>query len=48
MSLHRPGTRLLYLAAATAFPVLYALWIRPQMLTWGATPDETVRPYPGD
>ena len=31
---------------ATAFTALafYALWIRPQMLTWGATPDETTVP----
>jgi hypothetical protein len=48
MSLHRPGTRLLYLAAATAVPVLYAFGMRPRMLTWGATRDETVRSYLGD
>jgi hypothetical protein len=51
MSLHRPdrpGPCLLYLAAATAALAFHAVWIRPQMLTWGATPDETVRPYPGD
>ncbi len=29
-------------------PVLYALSIRPRMLTWGATPDETACAYPGD
>jgi len=28
--------------------VVYALWIRPRMLRWGATPDETSRIYPGD
>ncbi len=36
------------LAAASAAPVLYALWIRPQLLTWGATRDEISRAYPGD
>jgi hypothetical protein len=45
---HLAGTRLRYLAAATAVPVLYAVRVRPRMLTWGATRDETVRPYPGD
>jgi hypothetical protein len=48
MSGHRPGARLLPLAAAFAAAALYALWIRPRMLTWGATPDETTRVYPGD
>jgi hypothetical protein len=27
---------------------LYALWIRPGMLTWGATPEEATCTYPGD
>jgi hypothetical protein len=27
---------------------LYALWIRPRMLTWGAAPEETTCTYPGD
>jgi hypothetical protein len=31
---HLSGTRLLYLAAATAVPVLYAVGMRPRMLTW--------------
>src|SRR6266516_3031484 len=48
MSGHRPRGRLLCLAAACAVPVLYALSIRPRMLTWGATPDETACAYPGD
>ena len=26
---------------AAAVPALYGLWIRPRMLTWGASPDET-------
>lgn len=41
MSLHRPGARLLGPATACTALAFYALWIRPQMLTWGATPDET-------
>ena len=44
----RPRARLLALAAALAAPGLYALWIRPRLLTWGATPDETTGPYPSD
>jgi hypothetical protein len=48
MSGHRPGGRLLLVAAAVTAPVVYALWIRPRLLTWGATPDETTRTYPGD
>jgi hypothetical protein len=48
MSGHRPRARLLALAAAVAAPVLYALWLRPRLLTWGATPDETTGAYPGD
>jgi hypothetical protein len=48
MSAHRPRARLLALAAALAAPALYALWIRPRLLTWGATRDQTSRAYPGD
>lgn len=48
MSGNRRGIRLLRLVATSAAPVLYALWIRPRMRTWGATPAETARPYPGD
>lgn len=36
------------LAAVCAVPVLYALWVRPRLLTWGATPEEISRAYPGD
>jgi hypothetical protein len=36
------------LAAVCAVPVLYTMWIRPQLLTWGATPEEVSRAYPGD
>ena len=28
--------------------MLYALWVRPRLHTWGATPAEAVRAYPGD
>jgi hypothetical protein len=45
---HRPGARLLRFAAASAAPALYALWIRPRLLTWGATRDEIICAYPGD
>jgi len=34
--------------ASAAAAVVYALWIRPRMLRWGATPDETSHTYPGD
>lgn len=48
MSGHRPATRLLPFTVACAVPALYALWIRPRMLTWGATGDEITSVYPGD
>ncbi len=48
MSRHRPRVRLLALAVGCAAPVLCAPLIRPRMLTWGATPDESTRGYPGD
>lgn len=35
-------------AAVCAMPVLYALWVRPRLLTWGATPEEVSIAYPGD
>jgi hypothetical protein len=35
-------------AAACAVPVLYALWVRPRLLTWGATAEEVATIYPGD
>jgi hypothetical protein len=40
--------RLLCLGAACAVPVLYAAWVRPRLLNWGATRDETTGVYPGD
>ncbi len=48
MSGPRPRARLLALAAALAAPALYARWIRPRLLTWGATPDEATGAYLGD
>jgi len=36
------------LATVCAVPVLYALWVRPRLLTWGATREEVARTYPGD
>ena len=48
MRRHRPGARLLASAVASATAVLYAVWIRPRMLTWGATRDDTKGAYPGD
>lgn len=36
------------LAAACAALALYVLWVRPQLLTWGATREEITRGYPGD
>lgn len=40
--------RLISLAALTALPALYALWVRPRLLTWGATREEIDAVYPGD
>lgn len=39
---------MLCLGVACAVPVLYARWVRPRMLNWGATRDETSSAYPGD
>jgi hypothetical protein len=44
----RSRARRLALAAAVAAPAIYALWLRPRLLTWGATPEETTGAYPGD
>lgn len=48
MSGHRRGARLLPLTMASAASALYALRIRPRLLTWGATEEETASTYPGD
>ena len=34
--------------AAAAVAVLYAVWVRPRVLTWGATREEVAGTYPGD
>ncbi|MEU0217782.1 hypothetical protein ABZ281_22900 [Streptomyces sp. NPDC006265] len=47
-SQQRPAARLLPFAAASAALALYARWIRPRLLTWGATQDEVTGAYPGD
>jgi hypothetical protein len=44
----RPRARLLALAAAFVTPALYARWMRPRLLSWGATRDEAAGAYPGD
>ena len=36
------------LTAACAASAFYALWVRPRLLTWGATRDEAFRAYHGD
>ena len=43
----RPRTHLTLLAASTT-AVVYARYLRPWQLTWGATPDEVSRSMPGD
>ncbi|GAA3494850.1 hypothetical protein GCM10019016_019500 [Streptomyces prasinosporus] len=44
----RPASRWRPLAVVSAASALYALWIRPRLLTWGATEEESRRAYPGD
>lgn len=47
----RRGTRgiaRLVLLAVAAVPVIYARWLRPRLLTWGASVEEASRSYPGD
>ena len=39
---------MLRVGAAGAVPVFYAVWVRPRLLTWGATRDEASGAYPGD
>jgi hypothetical protein len=43
----RLRARVLTVVVASA-AALYALWLRPRVLTWGATADEVARDYPGD
>jgi hypothetical protein len=45
----RPSLRrMVGLIAGAAIPVVYAVWLRPRMLSWGATADEVAHAYPGD
>ena len=44
----RPRARVLAPAAAVAALAFYARWLRPRLLSWGATPAETTGAYPGD
>ncbi|MEU6643445.1 hypothetical protein ABZ863_12945 [Saccharomonospora sp. NPDC046836] len=48
MSGQRSGVRLLRFGTAAAAATVYALRVRPRLLTWGATRDEAARAYPGD
>ena len=48
MGEQRPGACLLRLAAVGAAPAVYAVWVRPQLLAWGATHEEASGAYPGD
>ena len=43
----RLGAGVLAVTAASV-AAAYTLWLRPRLLTWGATPDEVAREYPGD
>lgn len=43
-----PGPVCSPFVAPSAALAVYALWVRPRMLTWGATPEEVIRAYPGD
>ncbi len=36
------------LVATAPLLVVYAAWLRPRLLRWGATADEAARAYPGD
>lgn len=44
----RMVTGLLPVTAAAALAVLYVVWMRPRLLTWGATDEEVAGSYPGD
>ena len=47
MTRHRSRGRL-GVPLAVAVAAVYALWLRPSMLGWGATPEELTAEYPGD
>lgn len=44
----KAGAAVLARAAACAVPALYAFWVRPRLLTWGATAEEVSATYLGD
>jgi hypothetical protein len=46
--LRRWTTVAVRLAPPAAMLAVYALWIRPRLLTWGAKPEEISRTYPTD
>ena len=46
--LQRPGVHPFGLAAVATAAALYALLVRPHVLTWGATREEASSTYPGD
>ncbi|WP_435612576.1 hypothetical protein [Streptomyces sp. bgisy159] len=48
MSKHRPRAGRRSLGVATAALALYGVFLRPRVLTWGATGEEAGRGYPGD
>ncbi len=48
MAGNRSRARPLAVAGSLVAPLLYARWVRPRMLTWGATRKEVARDYPGD
>ncbi len=45
---YRFKRRLFRTVLAVAVPVVYAVWLRPRILSWGATADEIAAVYPGD
>ncbi|MCG6494335.1 hypothetical protein [Kitasatospora sp. A2-31] len=48
MSGHRIALGTAAVTSAVVALALHGLILRPRMLTWGATPDEVARGYPGD
>jgi hypothetical protein len=44
----RVGAGVLAVTTAASTAAAYTLWLRPRLLTWGATPAEVAREYPGD
>src|SRR6476619_3731676 len=40
-------TAVMVAAAMAAVEVVYAAWVRPRLMRWGATDEEVAGPYPG-